>query len=248
MSSFILIHGGGHGGWCWERITPLLENHGHHVVTPDLPGLGSDRTPPSEVSLERWGRFVADLVEAGSDPVILAGHSLGGLAISQAAEYIPERVMVLVYISALLPRNGLSAFDLVSKVELPDGERLLQTSPSADGQLLIIDPGSARAAFYGKTQDGWVERALARLVPQPAAINAMPMQLSAGRFGAVPRVFVECLRDRAIPLRLQRSMQLASPCETVFAIDTDHSPFYSAPAELAEHLLSVAAQYSRVAT
>jgi hypothetical protein len=49
----------------------------------------------------------------------------------------------------------------------------------------------------------------------------------------VPRVYIECLRDRAIPPALQRQMHSASPCQRLLALDTDHSPFFSKPDELA---------------
>ena len=48
MSTFVLVHGGWNGGWCWEKVVPLLEETGHKVEAPDLPGLGDDRTPISQ--------------------------------------------------------------------------------------------------------------------------------------------------------------------------------------------------------
>ena len=51
MATFILVHGAGHGGWCWEKVQPILEGHGHKVCAPDLPGLGKDQTPPANVTL-----------------------------------------------------------------------------------------------------------------------------------------------------------------------------------------------------
>jgi len=62
MTTFILIHGAWHGGWCWERIVPLLEQQGHRVLAPDLPGMGNDSTPLATITLDYWAQFVADLV------------------------------------------------------------------------------------------------------------------------------------------------------------------------------------------
>jgi hypothetical protein len=77
--------------------------------------------------------------------------------------------------------------------------------------------------------------ALARLCiqPEPTVPLATPVKLTDANFGRVPRVYVECLRDRAGPISLQRKMQAASPCQRVLALDTDHSPFLSRPDELA---------------
>jgi pimeloyl-ACP methyl ester carboxylesterase len=222
MANFILIHGAMHGGWCWERVVPLLARHGHHVSAPDLPGMGETRLPAAEVTLQAWSHFTADLLKDQPDKSILVGHSLAGMVISQAAEIAPDRIANLVYLTALLPRNGLSAFNLTR------GE----------------DPSDARHYLYGDTPSEWAERAVSRLEPQPLAPLITPAELSDSNFGNVPRIYIECLRDRILPLSLQRKMHANSPCNTVLAIDTDHSPFYSAPEETAAHLLQIATQVS----
>jgi pimeloyl-ACP methyl ester carboxylesterase len=86
MARFVLVHGAWHGGWCWERIVPLLGAAGHEVLAPDLPGLGADRTPFAADVLAQWADFVAGLVRGAAEPAVLVGHSRGGLVISEAAE------------------------------------------------------------------------------------------------------------------------------------------------------------------
>jgi len=244
MADFLLIHGAMHGAWCWERVVPLLESHGHTVTVPDLPGLGADTTPASEVSLTSWGRFTADILQNLPGKCILAGHSMGGMVISQAAEYAPERISALVYVTALLPTNGLAAFDLTRGDDILGDASRIQLQPTPDGQYIVpVDPDNARAFFYGETAKDWADRAMSLIVPQPLAVMQAPAALSAERFGSVPRAYIECLRDRILSINLQRSMQAAAPCETVLEIDTDHSPFYSAPEELAAHLLEIAARF-----
>jgi pimeloyl-ACP methyl ester carboxylesterase len=95
VATFVLIH----GGWSWDSIVPLLEKRGHTVLAPDLPGMGDDKTPLQEVSLESWASFVAELIRRQSEPVILVGRSRGGIVISRTAEYIPERIRALVYVA-----------------------------------------------------------------------------------------------------------------------------------------------------
>jgi pimeloyl-ACP methyl ester carboxylesterase len=241
MVSFVLIHGAMHGGWCWERIVPLLEAAGHRVLAPDLPGLGQDATPASEVSLEGTARFVADILCSVPGRAILVGHSLGGMVISQAAEYAPDRIGALVYVTALLPRDGVSAVGL-TRANLVEGEDRLEMRVSADRQSITVDAADARFYLYGETAEEWLSRVLPRLTPQPLEVLKTPARLTAERFGATPRIFIECLRDRVIPLHLQRVMQAESPCGSVFTIDTDHSPFYSATDALAQHLLTIATQ------
>lgn len=243
MASFLLIHGAMHGGWCWERVVPLLVSQGHHVAAPDLPGMGADSTGAPGITLESWGRFAADLLGRQPTKSILVGHSLGGMVISQAAEYAPAQITALVYLTALLPRNGLSALEITRGEDVPDMGARMALRPTADGESIIAAPEDARAYLYGETPAEWAERAVSRLVPQPLAPLQNTAALTETNFGSVPRVYIECLRDRILPVLLQRTMHAASPCAAVLSIDTDHSPFYAAPEALAAHLLQIAARF-----
>ena len=70
--------------------------------------------------------------------------------------------------------------------------------------------------------------------PEPMAVFGTPLRLSEDRFGKVPRAYIECLRDNAVPIALQRRMQSRLPCSAVFTIDTDHCPFFSSPGGVAK--------------
>jgi pimeloyl-ACP methyl ester carboxylesterase len=237
MANFVLIHGGMHGGWCWERVVPLLAEHGHFVVAPDLPGLGSSKVRAAEVTLENWGKFVADILADIPGRTILAGHSMGGMAIGQAAEYVPDRIAALVYVTAVLLGNGLSS------ANLPQEKSRVPMTLTGDGQYFTTTPEGAIAAFYSETPPEWRDLALSRLVPQPAAVMRMPMQLSAERYGTVKRAYIECALDQALTLEVQRKMQAALPCAFTAQIDADHSPFYSRPEKLAGLLMEIAARF-----
>ena len=114
MSTYVLVHGSWHGGWCWDKVIPLLKARGHRVVAPDLPGHGRDKTPASDITLRAYADRVCDVLDAEAEPAILVGHSFGGLVITQAAEYRPEKIRTLVYLCAYLLRSG-SSFDAVSR-------------------------------------------------------------------------------------------------------------------------------------
>jgi pimeloyl-ACP methyl ester carboxylesterase len=105
------VHGAWHGGWCWHRIVAGLRRASHRVLAPDLLSLGVDRTPPAGVTLGRWTEQIATLVRSESDPVILVGHSRGGIVLSEVAESLPDRVRALVYVTAFLLENGRSLRD-----------------------------------------------------------------------------------------------------------------------------------------
>jgi pimeloyl-ACP methyl ester carboxylesterase len=237
-ATYLLIHGAWHGGWCWRNIVPLLEAGGHKVFAPDLPGHGDDKTAAATVTLESYTDRICEIACAQADPVILVGHSMGGIAITQAAENCPERIGALVYLSAFLPCNGES---LISWSAQDEGSMVNPSTidPRADGTL-GFKPEYIREAFYGNCEEEDVAFAGSRLVTQPGAPLGTPVQTSAERCGRIPRYYIECDRDRAITLKLQREMQKHSPCRRTFSIDTDHSPFFSAPTQLASILSQIA--------
>lgn len=240
MATFILIAGAHHGAWCFEKIVPLLEAKGHRVVSPDLPGMGADTTPLKDTSLESWGRFVADLAEAQDEKVVLVGHSRGGIVISQAAEYAPDAIARLVYLTAGLPRNGETMIEAAYGPDFtPELSKNRPMNP--DGVSSSVPHEAAAAAFYNLTDADLVARALSLLTPEPNFSMSARVSLTDDNYGRVPRTYIECLRDNALTIDVQRRMQTQLPCERVISIDTDHSPFYSRPEELADALDSLAA-------
>src|SRR5579883_2221090 len=100
MTAFLLVHGGWHGAWCWEKLMPLLRAGGHRMIAPDLPGHGGDRTPIAARPWERYVPSIVDLLDESDEPSVLVGHSSAGMIISAAAAVRPERVRALVYLAA----------------------------------------------------------------------------------------------------------------------------------------------------
>lgn len=107
--------------------------------------------------------------------------------------------------------------------------------PRTDGAI-GFKPEYIREAFYGNCADEDIAFAESRPVAQSGAPFGTPVQTSAERWGLIPRYYIQCDRDRAITLKLQQEMQKRSPCRQTFSIDTDHSPFFSAPTQLADVL------------
>ncbi len=242
MSTYVLIHGSWHGGWCWDRVAPLLRNAGHHVETPDLPGHGADATPVSEITLQRYVDRVCDVLDAQAEPVILVGHSHGGVVVTQAAEQRPGKIRTLVYLAGYLPRNGESLLDLARQD--PDMSRnVLPFLDLFEEQgYATVQPEHIREAFYHDCSDAdaaWAAEHV-RGAREPLASPATPMQITPERFGRIPRVYIACLDDRAISPALQKLMYTNTPCGRVVEMHTSHSPFLAAPETLAGHLLALA--------
>ncbi|MCA1842989.1 MAG: alpha/beta fold hydrolase [Actinobacteria bacterium] len=238
VATYVLVHGAWHGAWCWEYVAPLLEKEGHRVEVPDLPGHGEDETPISEVSLQACVDRVCAVLDAQPEPVILVAHSLGGAVASQTAEQRASKIRNLVYVTAFLFMNGQSRTQLgplEGSVLGPD------TLVVADDKTRIeVRADSARQAFYHDCSDEDSARAASRLGPEAMALLTTPVRLTDQNFGRIPRDYIECLLDQAIPLSTQRSMHTALPCRRVTSMDTAHSPFYAKPDELAGHLLASA--------
>jgi pimeloyl-ACP methyl ester carboxylesterase len=239
MACLILVHGAYHGGWCWEQLVPLLEECGHRILAPDLPGMGDNAASGLVATLDEWAVFLARLVSGQPSPAILVGHSRAGLVISRTAELIPDRLAGLVYLSAILAPPGVAAGKVMGFDDLSP-EIAAAVTPSADGRTSRWSSAeSARRTFYNETNVSVAERAFARLCPEPSSNPDLPVGISSARYGKVPRAYIECLRDAAIPIVLQRRMVAAQPCK-VFTLDTDHSPFFSRTGELAALLDAIA--------
>jgi pimeloyl-ACP methyl ester carboxylesterase len=233
MTTFVLVHGAFHGGWCWEKVVPLVEKRGHRAIALDLPGHGSNQAPIEVLTLDSYVSYVLGVVDSQAEPVVLVGHSLGGLTIGTVAERRPERIRKLVYLCAAMLRPGEVWLDVAANDADSLTRRHQQVSP--DGVYSTVPREQLKPIFYGDCSDADVQRAADRLVPQSMAMRKTPLPTSEARWGKVPRLYVHCLRDRAISIAQQRRLVAAAPCPTV-DIDTDHSPFYSAPERLAEVL------------
>jgi pimeloyl-ACP methyl ester carboxylesterase len=237
MATFLLIHGAWHGAWCWHKLTPLLEGGGARVIAPDLPAMGADITPPNVITLDYWARFVADLAARAPEPAMLVAHSRAGIIASRAAELEPDRFRRIIYVAAYL----LPAHATLANAARADSDSLIPRNmiPAASGVTCTVNPGVIRAAFYGRCTDADAEYAQARLSPEPLKPLVTPLEITPGRFGRVPRAYVETRFDNVITLPAQRRMQEALPCDPVVTLDSDHSPFLSQPESLARMLISI---------
>jgi len=246
MSTYLLIHGSWHGAWCWDKVKVRLEAQGHTVFAPDLPGHGEDKTPIPEITLQCFVDRVCQALDAQSEPVILVGHSMGGVVITQAAEYRPDKIKTLVYLCAFLPRNGESLLQLAQQ----DTETLILPNlilNEAEGYH-AVKAEAIREVFYHDCRDEDVAWARSLLVSQEAlAPVATPVQTSEANYGRIPRVYIECRRDQTIGPLLQKQMYRATPCRQVLSLDAGHSPFLSAPEELVDHLTAIPEPQMRTA-
>jgi pimeloyl-ACP methyl ester carboxylesterase len=239
MATFVMIHGAWHGGWCFDTLKPLLEAEGHHLIAPDLPGMGGDAATLATITLSGWADFVADICSTAAAPVILCGHSRGGVVISEVAERVPNHLAALVYICAMLLPSDMSREQMRSILQPNPAFAAVRT---AIENGTIIDQARAPSVFAQLSPPDLAAAAAARLVAEPAKPMATAVHLTDARYGSVPRHYIECLHDRTITIVDQRHMQALQPCATVISLEADHSPFLSTPTALAAALDAISSE------
>lgn len=279
--AFVLVHGAWHGAWSYERVIPLLARSGHAAIARDLPAHGLNaRLPPSfarrpldagafaaepsptaATTLDDYADSIIASIEAlragGHEQVVLVGHSMGGVAITAAAERAPQAIAQLVYLAAFMPASGVPGAAYITAPE-NQGEQvgpLLLADPGAVGALRM-DPRSTDAgyratlkrAFFGDLDDAQFEAAAHLLTPDvPIAPFATPVATTAQRWGSVPRHYIQCLQDQAIRPALQRRFIeeadafVPGRATQRHQLDSSHSPFLSQPHALAALLARIAA-------
>ncbi|WP_437781661.1 alpha/beta fold hydrolase [Sorangium sp. So ce1097] len=236
-NTYVLVHGAFVGGWAWDKVVPLLEAGGNEVIALDLPAHGDDQTPLADASLQAYTDAVVEAIDGASRPVVLVGHSMGGTVVSQAAEARPDKVKTLVYLTAFLMKDGQS---LSEEWADDDGAAIKAYAvPSSDGTSLSFKEGWAADAFCQDCSPEDIARLESHLREEPAKPFGEPIHVTEERWGSVPRVYIEALKDLAISPAEQKQQYTALPCERVISLDAGHAPFLTKPNELAEALRSL---------
>ncbi len=165
MANFVLVHGGGHGGWCYQLVARRLQAKGHIVYAPSLPGMGEHtHLLHPDIDLDCHIDDVAALLHSEDlSQAILVGHSYGGMVITGVADRAPERVGHRVYLDAAYPRDGESLHE--HAFESIDAAR--QGMYVENGVELVMKPDPSYAGFFGIHDPVLAVWTSARLTPQP---------------------------------------------------------------------------------
>lgn len=266
----VLVHGGGHGAWCWE---PTVEHLGSDALAVDLPpkevrgGPGRFDRPPELLTLtvsDFAASVLADVDAAGYDRFVLVGHSMAGLTIPEVARRAPERVAHLVFVSCSVPAEGESILEVLTgdasdvgemaaekieaeKIEAAkiEAERIEAVEQSGEATGPQLDDARVIEMFCND-----MDEAQTRFVLDHFGNEALPViseRVSrAGLSPDIPKTWVRLLQDAVLTLDIQ-DRQIAnleaSPGGTVTVIELDaaHNAMISRPRELAEILDGIAA-------
>lgn len=234
MANYILIHGAWHGSWCWEKVVPLLEVQGHSVTSCDLPGTITNPKNFSSIDLQCYVDFVENKIEEIGDKVILVGHSMAGIILASLAEKIPHKIEKLIFLAAFIPGNGQSMLDQASAFS----SKGVSTEMIFNIREFFVDLNKSdrvREAFFNGCTEEDTKKALSLLQKQPLKPLTNIVHITE-KFGSVPKLYINCLKDAAISTEDQYRIATNSKCE-IANIEADHSPFFSAPQELVQIIL-----------
>lgn len=237
---YVLVHGAWLGGWCWEKVASGLKKSGASVDAGDLPGHGSDQTPVPSCTMDSYVDHVSKLVEAQGVPVVLVGHSMAGVVISQVAERMPEKISTLVYVAAYLLRPG----ETIAKAgELANDSHVGANIVMAqDYSTASIKQEGLRDVFCADASEQDVNQVTSRFRPEPAAPFMFPVNVTGERWGKVPRIYIQTMQDHAVTPAMQKAMLGKTSCNQILSLDCSHTPFLAKAQELSGLLVKVGHQ------
>ncbi|MCU0464333.1 MAG: alpha/beta fold hydrolase [Anaerolineae bacterium] len=235
--TFILVHGAFQDSTSWEAVIPLLEAEGHTALSLDLPGHGADETPFSDITLADYRDAVVELIEQQEQPVILVGHSFGGIVISEVAEAIPDRIEALVYVAAYLPRTGDSLAGLAA-LDRNNGFSEENFLLAEDFSYAYVLEADFLTIFCGDCTEDQASTVMATRQNEPLAPLNEPSTVTAENFGTVRKVYILTAEDNAASPQIQIFMLSQTPVDQVYALNTSHVPFVTMPDQLTALLIA----------
>lgn len=237
QGTVVLVHGLWHTpAATWGPLTQQLDAREIPWVSVDLETSGSTligRDPSTLPSMADDVALVNQTVDAIEGPVVLLGHSYGGMVISAAG--LNQDVKHLIYVCALAPRQGERMQDLVqlapvSKTPIMDDPKAVLLDPT--NGVATVNPDFAIPGLYADVEPTLAARATQSLVPVVAALPLQPAGPVA--WPTKSTTYMVCNQDQAIAPEIQNAMaQRMGKNASVLHIDSSHSPMLSDPAAVA---------------
>lgn len=231
MADYVLVHGAFHGGWCWNRVAPILRRDRHVAWTPTLTGLADRAHVLAAVTgLDTHIADIAGLLKFEDlTDVVLVGHSYGGAIVHGVAARAPSRIAHLVVLDGAVPRPGESMFDL-----LPPGIAEARRALIEDG--LMAPPHPSAFGVTAPADIAWVE---ARLTPQPASTFEAPIAFDPAAIAPLAKTYIACTGQDDRPRTGSAERAEAAADWTYLELATGHDAMVTLPEALADMLLSL---------
>ncbi|QES49883.1 alpha/beta hydrolase [Streptomyces venezuelae] len=226
MATYILVPGAWHGAWTFEPLARELRRAGHEAYPVTLTGVGARRHLLSPaVNLDTHIADVANLLEDERiTDAVLVGHSYAGMVITAVADRLPDRVKGLVYVDAMVPEDGDSAYSLVTENERAWYLNGTEETGYASAPLPFFDP---------------------RATPHPLASLLQAVRLE-GDLSRFDRSYVYATGwPTPSPFTALHDRLAADPDWYTYAVESGHNVMREAPEELLKILLSHAGHTTR---
>ena len=235
VRNIVLVHGAWANGSSWSGVIPLLEARGFHVVAAQMPltSLQADDTAVEE-AIDR-------ITQANPGPVLLVGHSYGGVVIGDVPGNDP-RVMGLVYVAAFAPDTGQSAISLLGTLNSPPPISNYLVFDPTQSFVWISDEGIARA--FAQDLSPFQQRELATVQGITAVAGdlfATPTVTPAWK--SKPSWFVISGHDDVITAGLEQREAQAIGAKTI-ELPTCHVAMLQEPRRIADFISSAAESLS----
>jgi pimeloyl-ACP methyl ester carboxylesterase len=225
----VLVHGAWHGAWCWEPLRELLEKRGIKTHAPDLESGGERVEGLADFYTD--AKAVRQLTDSISSPVVLAGHSYGGMLVTEASAGAAN-IKHLVMIATVM----FDVDEVWKEIRMPARDWIKATE---DGNAIaILDKSRASELFFNRCDAATAAWASSKLHTYMGT-KAVSQRLTRAGWKEIPSTYVLCTDDRAIELRWQRRM--AERATHRVELDSDHSPFLCMPDRVAEIFANIIA-------
>jgi pimeloyl-ACP methyl ester carboxylesterase len=230
--TFVLVHGAWHGGWCWRRVSDLLEKQGHKVLTPTMTGLGErSHLMSKDVVLDT---HIADIVNVVRweelKGICLVAHSYGGFPVSGALEQMFDRVASVVFLDAFIPENGQRSLDVASEFS-----RKGTLEAVAKGE--VSRPAPKAETFHVNEKDrAWVD---SKLTPQPVGVALQPIKLTGAREKVAKKTYIRAPAYAQPAFDSYYAARKTDAAWRTYEVDGGHDVMVDRPERLVEILLEV---------
>jgi pimeloyl-ACP methyl ester carboxylesterase len=230
--TFVLVHGAWHGGWCWRRVSDLLEKKGHKVFTPTMTGLGErSHLIDPKVNLATHITDIVNVIKwENLNDIVLVGHSYGGAIISGVAEQVPESIGSIVFLDAFVPETGDS---LATKASQPVREAIAAAVQRGDTTMKAVPA----AVFRVNEKDrAWVD---AKCTPHPMATLTDQITLTGAREKVAKKTYIRAKGYPSVPFDGYQEKLKAASAWRSYEMPCGHDAMVDMPDRLTEILLEV---------
>jgi pimeloyl-ACP methyl ester carboxylesterase len=240
--TFILVHGALCTSSGFEGLKKDLELRHQNVVTVDVPGRNGDGIDPTKITIQTAAKSVCNAIAEIPGDVILVGHSQGGAVITQASGDCGERVRGLVFMAAVAPLSGETAFDGLN----PDRDSNFNKCVRVDaerGLFVLNKNGPLEQSFFQDLRainPELADAALASMVSEPISIGTTKLSFDQNAYNKRPKFYIEALEDQVVSIETQRSYQKKIQFTHIYGLKTGHSGFLSQPKAMGDILLKIA--------